>query len=45
MELRAEARGRAGLLGRRSERDAAKSVAAERDVAMEKFLKYARGGK
>ena len=33
------------LLARLNERDSAKSVAAERDLAMEKFLKYARGGK
>lgn len=45
MDLLAEAPGSADLLARLNERDSAKSVAAERDRAMEKFLKYARGGK
>ncbi len=45
MDLLAEAPGSAELLARLNERDSAKSVAAERERAMEKFLKYARGGK
>ena len=45
IDLLAEAPGSAELLARLNERDSAKSVAAERDLAMEKFLKYARGGK
>ena len=45
IDLLAEAPGSAELLARLNERDSAKSVAAERDLAMEKFLKDARGGK
>ncbi|MBL4714726.1 MAG: glutathione S-transferase family protein [Alcanivorax sp.] len=45
IDLLAEAPGSAGLLARLNQRDSAQSVAAERDLAMEKFLKYARGGK
>ena len=45
IDLLAEAPGSAELLARLNERDSAKSVAAERDLAMEKFLKYARSGK
>ena len=45
MDLLAEAPGSAELLARLNERDSAKSVAAERERAMQKFLKYARGGK
>ncbi len=45
IDLLAEAPGSAELLARLNERDSAKSVAAERDLAMEKSLKYARGGK
>jgi len=45
IDLLAEAPGSAELLARLNERDSAKSVAAERYLAMEKFLKYARGGK
>jgi len=45
IDLLAEAPGSADLLARLNERDSAKSVAAEREEAMEKFLKYARGGK
>lgn len=44
IDLLAEAPGSADLLARLNQRDSAKSVAAERDSAMEKFLKYARGG-
>lgn len=45
IDLLAEAPGSADLLARLNQRDSAKTVAAERDAAMEKFLKYARGGK
>jgi len=45
LDLFAEAPGSAELLARLNELDSAKNVAAERDIAMEKFLKYARGGK
>ncbi|ASK36617.1 glutathione S-transferase [Alcanivorax sp. N3-2A] len=45
LDLRAEAPGAADLIDRLNQRDTAKQVAAERDAAMEKFLKYARGGK
>ncbi|MBM1144285.1 glutathione S-transferase [Alcanivorax sp. ZXX171] len=45
LDLLAEAPGSAELLKRLNERDSARKVAADRDAAMEKFLKYARGGK
>ena len=45
IDLLAEAPGSAELLARLNERDSARKVAADRDAAMEKFLKYARGGK
>lgn len=45
LDLLAEAPGSAELLERLNERDSAKQVAADRDAAMAKFLKYARGGK
>ena len=45
LDLLAEAPGSAELLKQLNERDSAKRVAADRDAAMEKFLKYARGGK
>ncbi|HEX5678467.1 MAG TPA: glutathione S-transferase family protein [Alcanivorax sp.] len=45
IDLLAEAPGSAELLARLNQRGSAKTVAAERDAAMEKFLKYARGGK
>lgn len=45
IDLLAEAPGSAELLARLNQRDSAQSVATERDLAMEKFLKYARGGK
>lgn len=45
IDLLAEAPGSAELLARLNQRGSAKTVAAERDAAMAKFLKYARGGK
>tara|TARA_Y100001963_G_C6699924_1_gene408938 strand:+ start:337 stop:996 length:660 start_codon:yes stop_codon:yes gene_type:complete len=45
IDLATEAPGSAELLKRLNERDSARKVAADRDAAMEKFLKYARGGK
>lgn len=45
LDLLAEAPGAAGLIERLNQRDSAKQVARDREASMEKFLKYARGGK